>query len=985
MRRRLQHAAPTRPCPSRGHAHLASPLWCAGNPNERSNLERLWEPEGGPVAPPKPAKPEGENYEYYSSEEYEENEPNEEHHHAHRHHHGGDHDTNKSALIAGLLQQAIDHRLAVLRSYGEDPDLLPRLQAEAEEAARAPKMLAKTGNIFASSGALLTAAAASASGDEGPYEYYYEGEAPAAAPADGEYEYYDEAPAAAKPADEYYEDAELTAAKPKPTDDGEYEYYEEEPAAAAKPAADGDYQYYDEAGGGGGGGGPAATTAVAAARPAGDDEGNEYYDETPPKGKDGAGEGSGGDGHAYEYYSGDSPPATATGEGAAPNAEEGDGDDDYYEEEEEEEGAAAAAPPAGTAPPTSLPTLWSVAGTPEAGEAARPEPEVEAALLRQLHEDEQPPIDAGEQAVLVKHLNSALDGDDVLSGGGGGGGGGGGARGSVLPISPSGDALFVAITQSLVLPKFIGLTNPEVLDVRAIALPSKGGALSPAERRRNHSLALGAAAALGCVAASQTAEQLDDATRHAQPCLRLLWALVRHALLSRLSPRANPDLAGLLHGGELAPRAPLPPPECLVLRWLRLQLRLCAAAGSPHIDVCARRVSNLSSDVADGQVLAVVSQHVALRPAGMASDHSLVGALAAGPDARAVVAKMLSDATAAGANLVELTPADLAKPRMALAFVAALVNLFPSLPAAAPLPAPTTAEMGDEREETALRTWMLSLHGWPHATMPLRNLFVDCVDALPLLHTIDAMQPGRVAWGRVSTDRAALASSAALRRANCAYACEAIRDLVVGELKLIKELGGSINADDLAEGRRPAVLNAAWHLMRASLLRKLPPALANERSVTAWANARVEASGSELSIGGPKAAAVREGRFLLQLLSVVAPEAVRLAEVQPGRAPPEAQSNASYAISCARASGCAVFAHWRDLAETRPKMVMSVLFALQALDAERGGGAPTPPPTPPAQPEPAQPSLKATRGRPSLSRLSSLLPKGFGANKRDHQ
>ena len=67
--------------------------------------------------------------EYYTDEEYEENEPNEGHHHAHRHHHGGAHDTNKAALIAGLLQQAIDHRLAVLKSYGEDPELQPRLQA----------------------------------------------------------------------------------------------------------------------------------------------------------------------------------------------------------------------------------------------------------------------------------------------------------------------------------------------------------------------------------------------------------------------------------------------------------------------------------------------------------------------------------------------------------------------------------------------------------------------------------------------------------------------------------------------------------------------------------------------------------------------------------------------------------------------------------------------------------------------------------------
>ena len=865
----------------------------------------------------------------------------------------------------------------MLKSYGEDPELQPRLQAEVQKAASGgPVVLAKAGSIFKSSGALLTAAGSSTPDGEGPYEYeYYEVDA-APAPAAGEYEYYDEDElATAKPANgeyEYYEDEAPAAAQPA---NGEYEYYDDEEPAAAKPnPPDDEYEYYDEAPpAGGGGGGPVATTAVAAAKPVDKDEEYEYYDEAPPKGE-GKGEGKGEEG---EYYSEDSPPATATGEGAAPNAAGGaDDDDDGYEyyDDDDDDAAAAPQPGAGAAPPANPPTLWSVAGTPEAGEAARPEPEVEAALLRQLHEDEQAPLDAGEQAVLVKHLNSALDGDDVLSDG---------TAGGVLPLAPSGDALFVAIAQSLVLPKFIALTNPEALDARAIALPTKGGALSPAERRRNHSLALGAAAAMGCVTASQTADQLDDATRHTQPCLKLLWALVRHALLSRLSPRSNPDLAGLLHAGELAPRAPLPPPECLVLRWLRLQLRLCAAAGSPHSDVCARRPTNLSSDLADGQILALVCHQVALRPSGVAST-STVGALSLSSDTRAVVAAMLRDAMAAGANLIELAPSDLAKPRMSLAFVAALVNLFPSLPAAAPLPPPTAAEIGDEREETALRAWMLALPGWPLATVPLRNLFIDCMDALPLLHAVDAIVPGRVAWGKVSTDKAALAASATLRRSNCAYACEAIRALVVSELKLIKELGGSINAADLSEGRRPAVLNAAWHLMRASLLRKLPPALANERSVMAWANARVEASGSSLTIGGPKAAAVREGGFLLQLIAAVSPGAVRMAEAQPGRTPQEAQSNASYAVSCARAAGCAVYAHWRDLAETRPKMVMSVLFALQALDMQQGGGVPTPPPTPPAHEPPAQPSLlKATRGRPSLSKLSSLLPKGFGANKRD--
>ena len=41
-----------------------------------------------------------------------------------------------------------------------------------------------------------------------------------------------------------------------------------------------------------------------------------------------------------------------------------------------------------------------------------------------------------------------------------------------------------------------------------------------------------------------------------------------------------------------------------------------ARAGTPHADICAREVANLSSDLVDAKVLAVLVYQVARRPEG---------------------------------------------------------------------------------------------------------------------------------------------------------------------------------------------------------------------------------------------------------------------------------------------------------------------------------------------------------------------------------
>ena len=72
---------------------------------------------------------------------------------------------------------------------------------------------------------------------------------------------------------------------------------------------------------------------------------------------------------------------------------------------------------------------------------------------------------------------------------------------------------------------------------------------------------------------------------------------------------------------------------------------------------------------------------------------------------------------------------------------------------------------------------------------------------------------------------------------------------------------------------------------------------------------------------------LRTGVFLLQLLGAVAPDCVVAKEVLSGATERECTLNARYAISCAHKMGCRVFLTWEDIAQVKPKMVLTLLAA----------------------------------------------------------
>lgn len=77
---------------------------------------------------------------------------------------------------------------------------------------------------------------------------------------------------------------------------------------------------------------------------------------------------------------------------------------------------------------------------------------------------------------------------------------------------------------------------------------------------------------------------------------------------------------------------------------------------------------------------------------------------------------------------------------------------------------------------------------------------------------------------------------------------------------------------------------------------------------------------------------LRSGVVLLQLLHVLAPQAVDLSYVTPGRSDEERASNAKYTLAVADTIGCSLFLVWEDLLDLQPRMVLVLLASLMHLD-----------------------------------------------------
>lgn len=214
----------------------------------------------------------------------------------------------------------------------------------------------------------------------------------------------------------------------------------------------------------------------------------------------------------------------------------------------------------------------------------------------------------------------------------------------------------------------------------------------------------------------------------------------------------------------------------------------------------------------------------------------------------------------------------------------------------------------------------------------VNDLFADQEDGVCLLRIIDQLQPGMVAFG---SKRVTLEPKNRIKKIeNTNYA-----------VSLCKELGLSmvnVGGVDICDGNKKLILAVMWQLMRKytlgvldSLAAKAGTGAVNEEMIVAWANARVAATGKSHRLRNLKDTSSSSGLFFLALVSAMDSRAVEQENVTPGVTAADKESNAKYAISCARKVGALVFLTFEDIVETKSKMIMTFLSGLWSVDMAR--------------------------------------------------
>jgi len=235
-------------------------------------------------------------------------------------------------------------------------------------------------------------------------------------------------------------------------------------------------------------------------------------------------------------------------------------------------------------------------------------------------------------------------------------------------------------------------------------------------------------------------------------------------------------------------------------------------------------------------------------------------------------------------------------------------------------------DVGDSREERAFRMWINSLG---MEDVNIQSLYEGCNDGLVLLHTLDHIQPGIVAWKQVEQKP----TNKFKKVSNCNYL------IVLGKQLKFSLVG--IGGEDITHGNKKLVLALVWQMMRNHTLKFV--AATNEKKFGAgkevsedmiikWANEKVKSAGKSTSITSFKDPAISTGLFYLDLLTAIEPRIIDQQYITPGSTPEDKLLNAKYAISVARKLGAVIFLLPEDIVEVKPKMILTFTASVMALE-----------------------------------------------------
>ncbi|RKP02291.1 hypothetical protein CXG81DRAFT_10976 [Caulochytrium protostelioides] len=500
-------------------------------------------------------------------------------------------------------------------------------------------------------------------------------------------------------------------------------------------------------------------------------------------------------------------------------------------------------------------------------------------------------INEDEKEGFTDHINQTLAGDKDV--------------GSRLPMDTQSMQLFTECRDGLILAKLINDAVASTIDERVL---NTGKKLSTFQMAENNNVVVNSAKAIGCSVVNIGSSDIMDGREHL--VLGLIWQIIKIGLQANIDIKVHPELFRLLDDGETLEEFLKLPAEQILLRWFNYHLK---KAG------WTRKVSNFSSDVKDGENYTVLLNQ--LKP------DVCTRAPLQTSDLTQRAEQILDNAEKIGCRKY-LTPKGLVtgNAKLNFAFVANLFNTHPGL------------EKLSEAEMAQLDEWLFSSEGsrearafalWLNSLgcdVFVNNLFDDLRDGVVLLQALDKVHPGIVDWKK--TNKAPVPSKFK-RVENCNYV------VLLG--KQIKFSLVGIGGTDLVDGNKTLTLGLVWQLMREHVIQTLKTLSKagveiTDADMVAWANETVKRGGRDRRMASFKDPSLSNALFFLDLLNGIKKGIVNYDLVTPGTTDESAALNAKYAISIARKLGATIFVLPEDIIEVKPKMILTFVGTLMALD-----------------------------------------------------
>jgi len=253
--------------------------------------------------------------------------------------------------------------------------------------------------------------------------------------------------------------------------------------------------------------------------------------------------------------------------------------------------------------------------------------------------------------------------------------------------------------------------------------------------------------------------------------------------------------------------------------------------------------------------------------------------------------------------------------KLNLAFVANLFNTHPALE-----PVKEVVIIEETREEKTFRNWMNSLGVEPF----VNNLYEDLRDGLVLIQLFEKVSPGIVDHKKVNYPPWKAMGSEMKKIENCNYAINLGKQL---KFSLV-----GIQGKDIFDRNKVLSLGLLWQLMRAHIVSILQSLSGSNKPISdneilQWANNKLKEAGKSSQITGWKDSSLATSRPIVDLVDAVKPGLADYSLLESDNL-----KNAKYAISLARKAGAVIFALPEDVVEIKPKMMLTIVAGLMAVD-----------------------------------------------------